>query len=333
MNLYLLTNRFKYKYFKKFNGYMKTGKNILDKAVTTFSYEQGYKKKVELEPKTIAGVQPLRERKNINNLNDDEKTILISALEKSIKLGEYAKLVTFHSQFMFDIHSFSGGPHVNQRFLPWHRVYLVKLEEMLNNVMKQEEPGIEFNIGFPYWDWENDRQIPPLLQNFLPRMEVEVFLYDDNNQSIGSQIFNRQVKRFTDPDLQNQLPTSELINPIKNVTTFFDFTRRLERRPHGSVHILTGGDNPNPDPNDPLDQFGDMKNPLISPLDPLFWCHHGNLDRIWAEWQKIRIESGEIEFMHPDLEGSESEMTPWFPEFSEPHTRQIESMGYKYDVL
>jgi len=312
---------------------MNTRNNILKKAVAGFSYEQGYKKQIELEPKTITGVEPLRERKNINNLNDDEKAILISALEKSIKLGEYAKLVTFHSQFMFDIHSFSGAAHVNQRFLPWHRVYLVKLEEMLNTVMKQEEPGKEFNIGFPYWDWEHDRQIPSLFQNFLPSMEVEIFLYDQNGQPLPSQIFNRQVKRFPDPDLQNRLPTSGLIDTIKGFTTFFEFTDRLEKRPHNSVHGLTGGENPNPDPNDIFDETGDMNNPFISPLDPLFWCHHGNLDRIWAGWQKIRIESGEIEFMHPGLGGTESQMTPWFPEYSEPQTRQIESMGYKYDVL
>ena len=241
-------------------------------------------------------------------------------------------MVTFHSQFMFDIHS-TGGPHVNQRFLPWHRVYVVKLEEMLNTVMKQAEPGKEFNIGFPYWDWEHDRQVPALFQNFLPRMEVEVFQYDDFGQPVGSQIFDRQVKRFPDPDLQNKLPTSQRINTIKNFTTFIPFTDRLEVGPHANVHMNTGGDNPNPDPNDIWDEFGDMKNIFISPLDPLFWCHHGNLDRIWAGWQKIRIGAGEIEFMHPALEGSESQMTPWFPEFSEPQTRQIEAMGYKYDVL
>ena len=37
------------------------------------------------------------------------------------------------------------GPRTNQRFLPWHRAYLAKFEEMLNNVMKRET-GEDHNI-------------------------------------------------------------------------------------------------------------------------------------------------------------------------------------------
>ncbi len=37
-------------------------------------------------------------------------------------------------------------PRINQRFLPWHRVYLAKFEEMLNNVMKKET-GEDHNIA------------------------------------------------------------------------------------------------------------------------------------------------------------------------------------------
>jgi tyrosinase len=310
---------------------------IYEQALIGFSYEEGYKKGIEFKPRRIKEIgipTLLRERKNVNKLNDDEKKILISALENSIKSGEYAKLVTFHSQYMYDIHSFGGGPHVNQRFLPWHRVYLVKLEEMLNNTMKQENPGKEYNIAFPYWDWEHDRKIPDLFLNFTPTMNVEVYQYI-NGQQIGSQIFNLQVKRFPDPDLNSTLPTSQIINRIKARTTFFEFTDRLEKNPHNDVHGDIGGMNPNHDPNNPkpFDERGTMGDPYISPLDVLFWCHHGNIDRIWAGWQKMKIESGNTEFMHPGISGTESEMTPWFPEYSEPQTRQIESMGYKYDVL
>ena len=182
------------------------GNDILDRAIRGFSYEEGYTRRVEVERpvKEIEKAFPIRERKNINKLNDDEKSTLISALEESIKSGEYAKLVTLHSQYMFDIHSFGGAAHTNLRFLPWHRVYLVKLEEMLNTTMKQLHPGKEYNIGFPYWDWVHDRKIPDFFLNFKPSMDVEVYLYDENGQQIGSQIFNLQVKRFPVPDLINR---------------------------------------------------------------------------------------------------------------------------------
>jgi hypothetical protein len=314
-------------------------RSIFNRAVIGFSYQEAYEKEIKFTPATRAGVEkPLRVRKNINVMNDDEnkkeKEILITAIEKSIESGEYGKLVTFHSQFMFDIHSFSGGAHVNQRFLPWHRVYLVKLEEMLNNTMKAEEPGEEYNIAFPYWDWENDRKIPELFQNFIPTMDLEVYLYDDNGQPLGSEIFkNLQVKRFPNTNLSNTLPDSGQINTIKQFSTFFEFTDRLEKRPHNRVHTLVGGTNPSPDPNKPFDRVGTMLDPLISPFDPIFWSHHANIDRIWAGWQKLKLESGDIEFMHPGLGGKESEMTPWFPEYTELQTRQTESMGYKYDII
>jgi hypothetical protein len=51
------------------------------------------------------------------------------SIGKAISSGEYSKLVTFHSKYMFEIHSFCDA-WTNQRFLPWHRVSLVKFEEL-----------------------------------------------------------------------------------------------------------------------------------------------------------------------------------------------------------
>jgi hypothetical protein len=99
-----------------------------------------------------------------------------------------------------------------------------------------------------------------------------------------------------------------------------------------------GGPNPSPDPafmppNFPraLDVTGTMGNPLISPLDPVFWCHHANIDRIWAGWQKKQIETGNTEFMHPDIGGEDAEIPPW--DYVEGQTREIEGMRYTYDKL
>jgi hypothetical protein len=303
--------------------------NLFLKSPFALSYQEAYERhkkeyKTKIESleadikKRIKG--PLRERKNIDEFVDDQgaKETLKDALDKSIKLGEYSKLVTFHSQYMYDIHSFGGAPRVNERFLPWHRVYLIKLEEMLNNVMKKEEPSKDFNIAFPYWNWEHTRKIPDWFQDITPRMDVEVYLYDENGEPTGTQIFNVQVERSPNPNLSNELPNEDQVNQVKQRNTFVTFTERLEFGPHNAVHNLVGGT---------------MGNPYISPLDPLFFCHHANVDRIWAGWQKKQIDEGNTEFMHPTLFGEDSEMRPWFPEYVEPQTRQIEAMGYTYDRL
>jgi tyrosinase len=57
----------------------------------------------------------------------------------------------------------------------------------------------------------------------------------------------------------------------------------LESNPHDQVHVRISGD---------MATF-------MSPLDPIFWLHHCNIDRIWDQWNRsgrsIRpIRSGAI---------------------------------------
>jgi tyrosinase len=59
------------------------------------------------------------------------------------------------------------------------------------------------------------------------------------------------------------------------VTVFAQFggrTGALESNPHNSVHVMIGGPS------------GFMSDPLLAGLDPIFWLHHCNIDRLWAAW-------------------------------------------------
>ena len=46
----------------------------------------------------------------------------------------------------------------------------------------------------------------------------------------------------------------------------------LETTPHNGIHNFVGGD----------------MGTLMSPLDPIFWTHHGRVDRLWVEWNILR---------------------------------------------
>ena len=46
----------------------------------------------------------------------------------------------------------------------------------------------------------------------------------------------------------------------------------LEQTPHNDVHGLVGG------PSGFMGAFD------TAPLDPVFWLHHANIDRLWAVW-------------------------------------------------
>jgi hypothetical protein len=79
------------------------------------------------------------------------------------------------------------------------------------------------------------------------------------------------VIRDWDPDF---MPVASDVAAASSRTKFIPFQRALEAA-HGSVHIAVGGP----------DGVGTMAG-ASSPADPLFWLHHANVDRLWAEWQQ-----------------------------------------------
>ncbi|KAK0657072.1 hypothetical protein B0T16DRAFT_400842 [Cercophora newfieldiana] len=60
---------------------------------------------------------------------------------------------------------------------------------------------------------------------------------------------------------------------------------------HGGGHYGVGG------------SLGQMGNLYLSPVDPIFWLHHANLDRVWWSWQKLNLSvrltdiSGPVQMM------------------------------------
>jgi tyrosinase len=56
--------------------------------------------------------------------------------------------------------------HGTQRFLPWHRVYLVQLEQALQ--------AIHPDVTIPYWDWTKaaEEGVPPWLASFTPTVPL-----------------------------------------------------------------------------------------------------------------------------------------------------------------
>jgi len=54
----------------------------------------------------------------------------------------------------------------------------------------------------------------------------------------------------------------------------------LEDTPHGNVHLWVGSP-------DAATKFDDMGNFGRSARDPIFFGHHGNVDRIWELWKTL----------------------------------------------
>jgi tyrosinase len=94
---------------------------------------------------------------------------------------------------------------------------------------------------------------------------------------------------------------------------------------HNLIHNFSGGINPNfGSSTEPMSvqnpQNGDMVNAGRTAFDPIFWGHHANCDRLWAEWQKLHTKGG------PD--DPDDILPPW--NMTVEQTYNPASLGYQY---
>lgn len=94
---------------------------------------------------------------------------------------------------------------------------------------------------------------------------------------------------------------------------------------HNLIHNFSGGINPNYVPGTPASnrdepQAGDMVNAGVTAFDPIFWAHHSNVDRLWAQWQTLHPGAG------PD--DPTAVLPPW--KMTVQQTYDTSNLGYEY---
>ena len=161
----------------------------------------------------------------------------------------YGVLVGRHANHVHNMHPFMGAVGT-QRFLPWHRVYLLKIEKM--------GQAIDPLFFIPYWKWTTQREVPPWLTSFKPTVKTP-----------GTDV---TVTR-NPPRPGRTLPTCAQITTVMAAPNFTNFTTRIDT-PHGGVHMWCNGT---------------MSILSVAPADPLFWLHHAEIDRIWSQWQATHL--------------------------------------------
>jgi tyrosinase len=192
-----------------------------------------------------------RVRKNQRTLTSVEWARFIDAVQTLAEAGtpspRYGEFVEIHRLAMdthpgmaWGAHSMGPPPMDGRNFLTWHREYLAKLEASL--IM------INPLVTIPYWDWVNDRAIPPQLAN-----PSDLAAWGITRNAVFNPAW---------------LPTGAQVNAAMAATDFVSFSSAIEG-PHGWVHGAVGG----------------TMGGSTSPADPLFWLHHGFIDKLWADWQ------------------------------------------------
>lgn len=93
------------------------------------------------------------------------------------------------------------------------------------------------------------------------------------------------VKEFHADDVAQSFTSSKTASHVDQPDGATRFCM-LEGQPHNMVHNCIGGVGPlNPGP------YGNMTN-FLSPVDPVFFLHHANMDRLWDVWTRRQIAAG-----------------------------------------
>lgn len=207
-------------------------------------------------------------RKNAELLSDDEAAALRSAFEQVKQISEVAR---GDNRGFFEHAGQHGVPywacphHTPQRiFLPWHRAYLYRLEQALQDRVA--------GVTLPWWDWTTTRAIPPAFEaadaggqpNALFASRTLVVPADVRE---GAPIVD---ETFREPGPVDFLPSPADLQFVLNQPSFAVFSDACEDI-HDGVHGWVGGT---------------MANVGYAAFDPVFWAHHCMIDRVWWLWQQ-----------------------------------------------
>ena len=249
--------------------------------------------------------------------------------------------------------------HQSWYFLPWHRGYLLALEAQIRAaVIALGGPG---TWALPYWNYlgpGNEFNIPPAFtQQQLPDgspnpLYVAARYGPGGDGNIFVPTAAVIAQRPNDPNfvygpVTEECMTNDLYTGANFLTpppgfggpaTGFSHGRgtsgNLEGNPHNLVHVYLGGSAPDGR------TYGLMSDPGLAGLDPIFYLHHANIDRMWAMWNANAANSnptaanwlngpaaiGEREFVMPMPDG-----TAWV--YTPKQMTDLSQLDYTYDSL
>jgi tyrosinase len=171
-------------------------------------------------------------------------------------------------------------PHGREDFFHWHRHYITYFERLCGSLIGKPD------FALAYWDWsEKDGRIPDLFYD-MDFLNVAHWRDPSNasspNWDGGEEVRTIGVRglpkgRGAQRGLPNGGPFARAaLQNILRFSSFTNFITGIERGAHGAGHTIIG--------DLPREPNGHMSAGM-SPLDPIFWLHHCNVDRLWEEWR------------------------------------------------
>jgi hypothetical protein len=168
--------------------------------------------------------------------------------------------------------------HNQWYFLPWHRMYLYRMEALLRAAVIDD--GGPADWALPYWDYDAGpptNSIPiPFRQPKMPDGSPNPLFVQQRRNGVNA---GGGISSFvTSPAAALAMgtfappPSPGFGGGISAPQHFWTLNGGVEQTPHNDIHNVLGGPG------------GWMADPDLAALDPIFWLHHANIDRIWARW-------------------------------------------------
>ncbi len=154
--------------------------------------------------------------------------------------------------------------HGTDQFLPWHRMVLYYFERVL-----QQAAG-DNSLRLPYWDYATDPELPAAFR--------DPTYVDDTGVTVPNPLFVPARRTGLNGGTAGIASTVSTASGAMGATSYGTFRTRLERTPHGAVHCAIGVQ------GCPSGLMGSVPS---SALDPIFWLHHANIDRLYECWLKV----------------------------------------------
>lgn len=224
--------------------------------------------------------------------------------------------------------------HQSWYFPPWHRGYVIAIEAQIRKEIIAL--GGPKDWALPYWNYLGSGD-----QNRLPPAFAERTLPDGSSNPLFV-----EARYGPNRDGNVYIPRGDISDACQGEKVYTGQKKskkvgyggyktgfwhggeydsgKLEANPHNLVHTLVGGD-------------GVMSYPGSAALDPIFYLHHCNIDRMWAAWNDLGKTNptdpnwlngpaavGEREFVMPMPDGRDWVYTP-------KEMTSIAPLGYRYD--
>lgn len=205
--------------------------------------------------------------------------------------------------------------HQSWFFLPWHRGYLLALEAIIRDEIRLLG-GPHETWALPYWNYFAPGQnvLPPEFRTanwpdglgdnplFVEQRWGELSGSAPHDLSADTNLNALGLPEFFGPGGGG---TAGFGGPITGFNWNSGTNGGLESDPHNAVHSIIGGQHPTATFQDGTPLPGLMSMPSTAALDPIFYLHHCNIDRLWESWNQFpagKPQVAPIDWLNPDLE-------------------------------